>query len=87
MVESIWTLKTPIGYSINITYISHRALASNKSLFLPGHVGIPVAHQAVILDTVVLMPNQPVRVHFAFTLKKKRDRFLDGFKHLIYLCS
>lgn len=50
------------------THSGHRDLAAGRHLLLAGHVRVPVANQTVILHTVVLMANQPVRVHFAFTL-------------------
>lgn len=50
------------------THSGHRDVAAGRCLLLPGHVRIPVTNQTVILHTVVLMANQPVCVHFAFTL-------------------
>lgn len=50
------------------THIAHRDFTAHRCLLLSGHIGIPVANQTVILHTVVLMANQPVCVHFAFTL-------------------
>lgn len=50
------------------THIAHRDFTAHCCLLLSGHIGIPVANQTVILHTVVLMANQPVCVHFAFSL-------------------
>lgn len=53
---------------------AHRDLAACRCLLLPpSHVGVPVANQAVVLHAVVLMANQPVRVHFAFALVRKEN--------------
>lgn len=48
-------------------YLLHRALAAFHLLFL-GDCWIPVTHQAVILDAVVLVTKKPVGFHFPFAL-------------------
>lgn len=56
-----------------LTHVVHRDVAAGQDLLLSGLVGVPVANQAVVLHTVVLMAHQPVCVHFAFTLTGEQD--------------
>lgn len=53
------------------TYIPYRHVAPNRGFFLSWDIGVPVAHQTVILNAVVLVTNQPVGVHFSFSLKNQ----------------
>lgn len=57
-----WTTRT------SWTHVAHGNLTSCYHLLLPGLAGVPVADQTVVLHAVVLVADQPVRVHFAFTL-------------------
>lgn len=52
-------------------YLLDRSLAAFHLFFL-GDCRVPVAHQAVVLNTVVLVSKKPVGFHFPFALGKKR---------------
>lgn len=54
-------------------YLLNRLLATFCLLFL-GDCWIPVTHQAVILDTVVLVTKKPVGFHFPFALGQEKER-------------
>lgn len=54
-------------------YLLHRSLATFHLLFL-GDCWIPVTHQAIILDTVVLITKKPVGFHFPFALGQEEER-------------
>lgn len=51
------------------THVCHGDNTTYRGLFLSGEVWVPVAHQTVVLDTVVFVAYQPVGVHFSFSLK------------------
>lgn len=51
-------------------------LVAGVHLLSSGLVGVPATDQTVVLHTVVLMADQPVRAHSTFALQERREKEL-----------